>query len=562
MQQPIASRIFFAVAVLCSAAGAQAQALAPAASPLDSLPRSTLPEQTDVEVEVTPPAPPAAGLLATPVTPRQFDLEGVQSIPFDEVAALFTPLVGQRVTLGDIVERSQRATQLYQQRGYALSFFFVPAQDLREGRVRVVAVEGHVETVRIEGDVGNAEPRLRAIAENIRREKPLRSSTFEHFTDLLGRLPGLGIQAQVLLPQSTDGASTLTIKVQRKPWDVSFGLEARKPHPRGVLTGVINDPFASGSQLGASTLLSTAQHDEYHALHYQQFVGDQGWSLKGNLSYYRGNPDELLDVDNALDRLTRVQRAELTAAYPLKLSRAASWVFNTGLYGVNSSDTLSDPATGAYVTDRSRVRAVQGQISYTGHQPARTRQWSLQLVQGIDGLGAEAAYLSNVPGLAGPSPVKLDFTRLLTEASQADRWGTHWGTVVSGAVQYSPHTLPSGEKASFGAGRFARGYGAGAAAGDSGWGLGLELNRAFTRDGTWLRQWQPYLLLEAARVYTRQGTPVPEKLRSVSLGVRLSDNKHYSLDVAMSRPTGDTPLDNPRRHWRPNLTLSYRLGSF
>jgi len=30
----------------------------------------------------------------------------------------------------------------------------------------------------------------------------------------------------------------------------------------------------------------------------------------------------------------------------------------------------------------------------------------------------------------------------------------------------------------------------------------------------------------------------------------------------MSRPTGDTPLENPRRRWRPNLTLSYRLGSF
>lgn len=556
-----ATRQVLLAGVACwAAAGAQAQALAPAASPLDTLPRSTLPEQRAVEVEVKPPAAPAAGLLATALTPRRFDIEGVQSIPFDEVAALFTPLVGQSVTLGQIVERSQQATQLYQKRGYALSFFFVPQQDFRDGRVRVVAVEGHVQAVQIEGDAGPAEPKLRELADNIRREKPLRSETFEHFTELLGRLPGLGVQAQVLLPQNTDGASTLTLKVQRKPWDASFGMEARKPHPRGVLTGLVNDLLASGSQLGASTLLSTAKRDEYHALHYQQFVGDQGWSLKGSLSYYRGDPDEQLGVDNPLDRLTRVQRAELTASYPLKLSRTESWVFNGGLYGVNSDDTLRDPVGGGYLTDRSHVRALQAQVSYVGHAAQRTRQWSLQFVQGLDALGAEAAYLSNVPGLAGPSPIKLDFSRLLTEASQANRWGKHWGTVLSGAVQYSPHTLPSGEKASFGGSRFARAYGGGAAAGDSGWGLGLELNRAFAVEHAWLRQWQPYLLLEAARVYTRQGTPVPAKLRSVSLGLRVSDFKHYSVDLAVSKPTGDQPLENPEKKWRASLLFSYRFG--
>lgn len=560
MPRPATRQILLAGVAFWAAAGAQAQALAPAVSPLDTLPRSTLPEQRPVEVEVRPPAAPSAGLLATPLTPRQFDIEGVQSIPFADVAALFTPLVGQAVTLAQIVELSQQATRLYQQRGYALSFFFVPQQDFRDGRVRVVAVEGHVQTVRIEGDAGPAERKLRELADNIGREKPLRSASFEHFTELLGRLPGLVVQAQVLLPQSTDGASTLTLKVQRKPWDASFGLEARKPHPRGVLTGLINDPFASGSQLGASTLLSTADHDEYHALHYQQFVGDQGWSWKGNLSYYRGDPDEQLGVDNPLDRVTRVQRAELTATYPIQLSRAASWVFDGGLYGVNSSDTLRNPDNGAYLTDQSHVRALQAQVSFVGHQAQRTRQWSLQFVQGLDALGASAGYLSNVPGLSGPSPIKLGFSRLNSEASQANRWGKHWGTVVSGALQYSPHTLPSGEKASYGANRFARGYGSGSAAGDSGWGLGLELNRAFAVDHAWMRQWQPYLLLEAARVFAREGTPVPQKLRSVSLGVRVSNFKHYSVDLAMSKPTGERPLENPDRQWRASLSLSYRFG--
>jgi hemolysin activation/secretion protein len=560
MHEPITRQVLLAGAVFWTAAAAQAQALAPAASPLDALPRSTLPEPAGIEVEVTPPAPPAAGLLATSLTPRRFDIEGVVSIPFEEVAALFTPLVGRAVTLGEVVERSQQATQLYQRRGYALSFFFVPQQDLRDGAVRVVAVEGHVQALQIDGDAGAAEPKLREIAERLRREKPLRRETFEHVTELLGRLPGLSLQAEVRLPTSTDGASTLLLKVRRKPYDVVVGLEARKPHPRAVLTGSVNDLIAPGSQLGASVLLSSARKDDYQTLHYQQFVGERGWSVKGTLSRYRGDPDEQLGLEGLLPRETRVNRAEIAASYPWFLSRSASWTLGLSLYGVDTRDTTSNPANGAYLSEDTRTRVLQAQIAHAQHQATRSRQASLTLSHGLRALGASAAYLSNVPGLAGPSPVTLGFARLQAEAAQADRFANGFGTAVSLALQYSPHLLPSSEKVSFGGSRFGRGYAGGEAVGDSGWGLGLELNKAFKADGGWLRQWQPYVLLEAARVHLRQGRPMPQRLRSVSLGLRLSDHQRYSLDIAVSKPTGDASLSNPDRDWRASLLYSYRLG--
>lgn len=545
------------------ATGAGAQALAPVGSPLDTLPRPALPTQpgadAQVDVEVQRPAPPGADVLNAPLTPRQFDIEGVHSIPFEAVAALFAPLAGQPVTVSDIVARAQQATALYQQRGYALSFFFVPMQDFRHGLVRVVAVEGHVQTVRIEGNAGKAEARLREIAEHIRQEKPLRTATFEHFTALLGRLPGMGIQAQVQLPTSTDGASTLLIHANQKPYDVAVGLETRKPTRRAVVTGVLNDPFVAGSQLGASTLVSTAENDQYNALHYEQFFGSQGWSLRGSLSHYRGDPDEQLGVSNPLQRRTEVERAELTASLPLKLSRETSWLASTGLYGVNTRDSLANPANGARLTDEAQVRAVFGHLSYTTQKANDSLQLNLRLTHGLSGLGADANITSNVPGLSGPSTVKLAFARLQAEASHQHRFANRVGTAVSFAMQYSPHNLPSSEKLSFGGNRFARGYGAGEAVGDSGWGLGVELHRVFAVDGTWLRQWQPYVLLEAARVHARHATPMPARLSSVSLGLRLTNHRHYNLDLAVSRPTGNMPLENTQRRWRANLTLSYRL---
>lgn len=544
------------------ATGVVAQGVAPVGSPLDTLPRPVLPTQpgTEVQIDVQRPAPPAANVLATRLTPRKFDIEGVQSIPFSEVAALFTPLAGQSVTVGELVERSQQATALYQKQGYALSFFFVPVQDFRNGAVRIVAVEGHVQAVRIEGDPGKGEDRLREIAEQIQREKPLRTATFEHVTALLGRLPGIGIQAQIQLPTSTDGASTLVIQARHKPYDLAVGLETRKPHPRAVVTGLLNDPLLPGSQLGVSTLLSTADKDHYNAVHYEQLIGSQGLSVKGSLSRYRGNPSDPQGAQSPLQRGTDVDRAELTASLPLRLSRESSWVASGGVYGVDTRDRISNPDNGAYLVDETQVRAVFGQLSYTAQKPNDSVQVTLKLSHGLNGLGADAGITSNVPGLSGPSAVKLAFARLQVEAAHQHRFANRFGTAVSFAMQHSPHNLPGSEKVSFGGSRFANGYGAGEAVGDSGWGLGLELNRAFALDSAWLRQWQPYVLLEWARVYGRIATPVPADLRSVSLGVRLTNHKHYNLDLALSKPTGDTPVLDPERHWRANVTLSYQLG--
>lgn len=554
---------WFLAGITCWAAtGVLAQHAAPPSAPLDTLPRPALPSQPggDVQVEVQRPAAPADALLQSRLTPRKFDIAGVKSIPFDEVAALFTPLVGQSVTVNDLVERSQRATSLYQKRGYALSFFFVPQQDFKDGVVRVVAVEGHIQTLRIEGAVGAAETMLRDMVEPLRHETPLRTATFEHVIALLGRLPGVGIQAQVQPPTSTDGASNMVLHVRRKNYDVAAGLEARKPTPRAVVTAVMNDPILPGSQLGVSTLLSTADHDSFNALHYEQFVGSKGWSVKGSVSQYRGDPNEQLGVTSALDRRTEVDRAELTATLPLRLSRTMGSVVSTGFYGVDTRDRLTNPDNGAWLTDESRVRALFVQWAYSEQQADDSQQLNLKLTHGIKGLGANAVVTSNVPGLGGPSSVELAFAKLQFEASRSHRFANQIGTTASLGIQVSPDSLPSSEKVSFGGSRFARGYSPGAGVGDSGWGVGLELNRAFAYDSFWLRQWQPYLLLENARVYNRFGTPAPERLRSQSLGLRLTNHKQYSLDLAVSRPLGDRTPDNPERHWRASLALSYRLG--
>lgn len=555
-----------AIGLACTAAAVYAQAPV-AGNPLDQLPTQRAapardPASEAPRLDVQTPAGPAGGRLEQTVTARRFDIEGVRTIPFAEIARLFAPHVHQGVSVGRLVALARDATALYRERGYPLAFVYVPDQDFRDGVVRVVAVEGYIASLRIEGDAGAAEPQLRALAARLLAERPLTLASFERISQLMARLPGLDAQATASLPANTDGATTLVLKVRRQPYNLSLGADLRRPTPRAVLTGVWNDPFAAGSQVSASTLAGDFRREKLFSLGYTQFVGTDGLMLKASFSNYRGYPDKEMDRGARIERFNTNRRSELSASYPLLLNARTSVMLSGGFYAVDNADDYNVPATGARLSEDTRMRAVFAQIAYADVQADRNRSASVMVAQGIDGLGASASVGSNVPGLALTNPARVAFTRLAFDASQRDRFANQWGSAISFGAQYSPHTLAASERVSFGGARFGRGYAAGDAAGDSGWGAGVELNRQFRRDGQWLKTIEPYLLLEAAQVSIHDGTPALRKLRSVALGARLSDARHYSLDLAVAKPTGDAAPSNPARRPRLTVLLSYQLDAF
>lgn len=528
-------------------------------NPLDQLPLPdqlpTSPGSIDAKVLAAPlPQTPAPGRT---VVPLRFDIEGVQAISFDAVAALFQPLLGKSTSVAALSELARQVTTRYQQSGYALSFAFVPEQNFENGVVRIVAVEGHIQTIKIEGDAGAAEPQMRAIAEHIRQERPLKLATFERYTQLMAQLPGLRVEARATPPERTDGNGTLVLTVRRQAFQLSLSTELRTARPRVVVTGAANDLLASGSRLSVSTLLGAYKDEAFAAAAYTTPIGSDGLTLKAEVSLYRGNPDAQFDVPVSIERLTHNQRVELSVNYPLKLTASQTMVLSGGVYGVNDKQDYFVPANGVRLSDEVRSRAVYAQASYTTARADQTRSLVGRLTQGINALGASAALTANVAATLPASNTRLDFTRFSLEGSQRDSWGKNWGTAVSFALQHSPHVLPSSERVSFGSSRFGRAYIAGEVAGDSGWGLALEGNRSFALGTGAFKQLQPYVLLEAAHVRSTLGTLAFSKLASTSLGFRLSGGNSYVLDLALSKPTGDASPENPERKLRASLQLSY-----
>ncbi|MFM0596619.1 ShlB/FhaC/HecB family hemolysin secretion/activation protein [Paraburkholderia dilworthii] len=544
---------------------AQAQARpggAVGGNPLDSLPQIKAPDKgPNVTVQVAPQAPQLQELLARHLTPSRVQVEGVKSIPFDEVAARFTPLVGKDTTIGDLIQVANGVTKLYQDRGYALSFAFIPAQTFEGGVVRVTVVEGYVSTVKVTGKPGAVEDKIRAIADHIVADRPLRRATFERYINVLGLLPGVKVAANVPPPQNTDGATTLELNVDRKPFDVSMGIDFNHPGVQGLLTATENGLTALGEQLSVSALLPKGRDNvTYLAAHAAVPIGSNGLIAKIDATHYRGNPVDNPGLPSYIGRTVINDKVGGSLAYPILLSNTQSVIGTASVYASHDEDRYNNTVSGAQIGLRSQVRVMQLQADYTNVQTGQVRRASINVAKAFDILGASKSGDSNVPGSPVVNPASITFVRTGASFSQSNDWPMKIGTAVSLTGQYSAVSLPTSEQISFGAQRFAQGYQPGEASGDSGWGAMFEINRPFTPGFTYLRTLTPYVSFDLARVYLHAGTPSPSRLSSIAFGFRISDAKYYSLDLSVAKAIGDAPVESASRAPRVNATFSYQLN--
>ncbi|GAB6848584.1 POTRA domain-containing protein [Paraburkholderia kururiensis] len=549
-------------ALATSVAHAQSRPAAAGGNPLDALPQINAPQKApNVTVQVQQQAPQLQQLLARHLTPTRFQVEGVKSIPFDDVAKRFTPLVNHDITIGELIEVANGVTKLYQERGYALSFAFVPAQTFENGVVRVTVVEGYVSEVKVTGKPGNVEGKIRAIAEHIRADRPLRLATFERYINVLGLLPGVKVAANVPPPQNTDGATALELKVDRKPVDLSTGIDFNHPGVQGLVTATENGLTSLGEQLSVSALLPKGRdHQTYIAAHGAVPVGSDGLIAKIDASHYRGNPVDNPGLPSYVERTVINEKLGGSLAYPLLLSNTRSVVGTVSAYASHDEDRYHNTLNDAQYGLRSQVRVLQLQADYTGVQTGQVRKASINVAKAFDILGASKSVDTNLPGFVQQNPVSLQFVRTGASFSQTNEWPFKIGTAISATGQYSPDTLPTSEQISFGAQRFAQGYEPGEASGDSGWAVSFEINRAFTPGFTYLRTITPYVSFDTARVYLHAGTPQPSRLASVAFGFRISDAKYYSLDLSVAKAVGDAPVESASRSPRINATFSYQLN--
>ena len=515
-----------------------------------------------------PPAPalefpkPATGeaqplVMGTRLTIRKLQIEGGTIYPLPELGAAFKSLLGHEITLGQLIEATRSITQRYQDDGYLLSYAFLPQQDFDQGLVRVVLVEGYVSDYQIDGDIGRVKGFVDELVDKIKGERPLTRKTFDRYSTLMSRIPGVTLQAQVPPPGTTDGASTLRVSASRKPFTTSMSLvEGSRSSTQALFGATSNSQTAMAEQLTLSGLFPPGRDKEhYYRLDYSQYLNAEGTQLSVYGSSYRSDPSTSIATNDGFELKPHREndRFSIGVSHPL-IAAPDQWLSaGARLYGVNDNTDYEIVGYGQTISEKTNVRALAFEGDWRKSDARQLRIVSAGLYQGIDGMGAKSE--TNLTS----SRYDLDFFRLRLSGVQSDSYFDNWQGVVSGAVYWSDDTLPDSERAVFGGQNFGRGYPDDQASGDKGWGVAYELNYSFNRDGEWVKLLQPYAIVDRAKAWYNELPLKGSDMSSAALGLRFGDKRYYNIALEVAKPMSDIALDSFNRKPRYTLSFSYQL---
>jgi len=492
-------------------------------------------------------------MMNTRVNLKTVQIEGGTIYPLSELATLYQPLLGHETSLADLIEATRSITRRYQQDGYLLSYAFLPQQTFSNGVARVVLVEGYIKDYQLQGDVGRVKGLLDKLVAKLQAERPLTRKTFERYTTLMSRIPGVTLQAQVPPPGTTDGAAYLVAQASRKPFTSTLSTTENNRNSLQALLGVSsNSQTAMGEQLSLSGLFPPGDdHERYYRLDYNQFLNIEGTQLALSASRYRADPGTNVLTDNGLELKPHRENDRYSVGFSHPLIASPNELLSAGarLYAVNDKTRYQVVGYPLSVDINSDIRALAFESDWRKADAKQLRIISGGVYQGIDGMGAKT----------NNSDLDLDFFRLRLSGVQSDRFFENWQGVLSGALYWSDDTLPDSERAVFGGQNFGRGYPDDQASGDKGWGVAYEVSYSFNRDWNWVRTVQPYVVLDSSKTWFNKLAVQGNNLSSAALGLRFGDAKYYNIALEAAKPMSDEALDTFNRKPRYSISFSYQL---
>ncbi|MBN0979451.1 ShlB/FhaC/HecB family hemolysin secretion/activation protein [Pseudomonas hygromyciniae] len=526
--------------------------------PVPNLPADAYrPVTPQTQLPETPAAQAQPLLMDTKVTIRKLQIEGGTVYPLQEVAQVFEPLIGHETNLAQLIEATRSITRRYQQDGYLLSYAFLPDQRFEQGLVRVVLVEGYIKDYQVQGDIGSVSGYVDKLAQKLQAERPLTRKTFERYTTLMGRIPGVTLQAQVPPPGTTDGAAHMNIQASRKPFTSSMSMtDDSRGGLQALIAGTSNSHTSMGEQVSLSGLFPPGEDKEhYYRLDYSQFINAEGTQLSLYGARYRSDPSTHIRLDGgfSLKPHRENDRFSIGLSHPLIASPSESLTLGTRFYGVNDRTRYQLVGYPQRFDVETDLRALAFEGDWRKADNRQLRILSAGLYQGIDGMGAKTR--SDLEGIKSD----LDFFRLRLSGVQSDKFFDNWQGVLSAALYWSDDTLPDSERAVFGGQNFGRGYPDDQGSGDKGWGVAYEINYSYNRSGDWVRIVQPYIVLDRAKAWFNNLPVKDSDMSSAAVGLRFGDAKYYNIALEAAKPMSDMALDSFNRRPRYTLSFSYQL---
>lgn len=500
-------------------------------------------------LEIAPikiPASDAGKKAAIAMIPSKFEIVGLSALPAEEIQALLNTMLGKPQTLAQLVGGVAKVTSYLQTKGYVLSYAYLPPQDFKGKVVKVGIVEGYLNAVNIQGNPGHAENNIREIGQKLLDERPLTKKTFEYYSQVFAQLNGIkaGISAQPAA--NFEAGTTLNINIDRKAFTGTLGIVPGVNGVDPILTFATNSLTEQAEHISLSII--PTKENQYVGLNYAQSIGLRGDKFLAQVSYNRNEQDVNLFNQVNLNYETKNLRLGLFYSHPLVLQANKQLAATIGFYGDERDDVYTNTANGLSASIGTNTRVLAIELNQTFTLSNYQTQGSIGLFKGFDSLGASQE----------GNFIDLDFIRYRGQASISYIQKSGFGWAASAIGQYSDDILPPSEKIIMGNRFFAQGYPVGEASGDKGYGGLFEANYSFDLNKQYIKQFQPYFILDMARVDLNNVGGVNRSLSSFGLGVRVSNRNNYNVDINIAKPTGEEPIGQNNRS--PRLNFSYYVA--
>jgi len=466
---------------------------------------------------------------------KSIRFEGATRYTANDMKALYADKIGKKISITELNKIVADVTAFYRNNGYILTRAVLPPQRIEDGNVTIRIVEGFVNAVLLEGDVGAGKDRalLEKLADKIRASKPLNSKDLERYLLLMEDLPGVSARAVIRPAAKVTGASDVVVNITRKKIEGTFTFDNRGTRflgpIQGSATAAFNNLFGWNDQTQLRVLNSVFEPAElqFGELRHEEQVGTEGTKFIASASYARTRPGHTLDILN-IDGWSATEA--LGFVHPMLRSRQDNWFISTDLTFRTSDVQILD--TTLY-RDEITIWRIGTSYDFMDKWFAVNRM-EANIAKGINWWNDNGANsLSRANG-------ETSFTKLTGKATRIQPISGPWTAFGSVTGQYSFDPLLAAEEFSLGGEEFGSAYDTAELTGDHGLAGRVELQYNQARQQTFLTNYQLYGFYDIGRVWNREiiagSEPSHISLASAGLGSRFNLTPEFSGGVEVALP--------------------------
>lgn len=419
-----------------------------------------------------------------------FKFEGNHSHTAKELTATLKDYIGQPVSLSSLNEAANKITKYYHETSKIIANAYIPPQELEDGTVRMVIVEGKLGNVTVSGNTNYTSKFIRQHITGAVNKSPLRSSDLERALLTLNQNPGLQVRS-VLERGSQPGTVDVHVAVKdKRPIGLSlaynnYGSDSISRNRYIVGLDLIN-PMNFGGHLSAQVVVGDNPRNlTYGSGKLDVPVGNRGTRVGVTAS--QGFYDvPVLFADLGLKGNS--SSSSIFVRQPLILSRDLILTGEISLESRDDNFFLLGVRTSA-----DRIRTVNILLDASLNILGGNSIVAAKFTQGLGGFLGGLKNGSHSSRKGGDN----QFARIVLSAAHSQPISSHWSIYGALSGQWTDDSLVTGEELQIGGVGSVRGYVPGEQIGDYGYRSSVELRYAYQGRVPWVA----YSFIDHAHVW-------------------------------------------------------------